>query len=87
MVPKKFEQINDFLFIDTYKSNKIKIGVNEITVNDSEMCVSLVNTGDISPEIAYVAPSSTRTSHVIFSRKRYRKPKDQVLFSLLYFVQ
>jgi len=23
-VPKKFEQINDHLFIDTYKSNKIK---------------------------------------------------------------
>jgi len=37
MVPKKVEQMNDF--IDTYKSNKIKIGVNEITVNDSEMCV------------------------------------------------
>jgi len=23
----------------TYKSNKIKIGVNEMTVNDSEVCV------------------------------------------------
>jgi len=32
-----------------YKSNNIKIGVNDMTVNDSE---SLVNTGDISPEIA-----------------------------------
>jgi len=28
IVPKKVEQINDYLFIDTYKSNKIKIGVN-----------------------------------------------------------
>jgi len=26
-------------FIDTYKSNNIKIGVNDMTVNDSEMCV------------------------------------------------
>jgi len=33
-VPKNVEQINDYLFIDTYKSNKIKVGVN-----DSEMCV------------------------------------------------
>jgi len=32
-------QINDYLFIDTYKSNKIKIGVIVMTVNDSEMCV------------------------------------------------
>lgn len=24
IVPKKVEQINDYLFIDTYKSNKIK---------------------------------------------------------------
>jgi len=38
-VPKKVEQISDHLFIDAYKSNKIKTGVNEITVNDSEMCV------------------------------------------------
>jgi len=37
IVPKKVEQINDHLFIDTYKSNKIKIGVNDMTVNDSEM--------------------------------------------------
>jgi len=33
----KFEQINDYLFIDTYKSDTIKIGVNEMRVNDSEM--------------------------------------------------
>jgi len=35
--PKKVEQINKF--IDTYKSNNIKIGVNDMTVNDSELCV------------------------------------------------
>jgi len=35
--PKIVEQINDHLFIDTYKSNNIKIGVNDMTVNDSEM--------------------------------------------------
>jgi len=39
-VPKKDDQINDHLFIDTYKSNKIKIGVHDMTVNDSEVCVS-----------------------------------------------
>jgi len=38
-VPKKVEQINDHLLIDTYKSNNINIGVNDITVNDSEMSV------------------------------------------------
>jgi len=34
-VPKKGEQINDHLFIDTFKSNNIKIGVNDMTVSDS----------------------------------------------------
>jgi len=54
IVPKKVEQIYDHLFIDAYKSNYIKIGVNDMTLIDSEMCVrwSLVNTVDISPEIA-----------------------------------
>jgi len=39
IAPKKVEQINDHLFIHTYKSNNIKIGVNDMTGNDSEMCV------------------------------------------------
>jgi len=39
IVPKKVEQINDYVFLDTYRANKIKIGVNEMMVNDSEMCV------------------------------------------------
>jgi len=30
IVPKKVEQINDYLFIDTCKSNNIKIGVNDM---------------------------------------------------------
>jgi len=38
IVPKKVEQINDHLFIDTYKSNNIKKGVNNTTVNDRK-CV------------------------------------------------
>jgi len=38
-VPIKVEKINDHLFIDTNKLNNIKIGVNDMTVNDSEMCV------------------------------------------------
>jgi len=32
IVPKKVEQINDHLFIDTYKSKNMKIGVNDMTV-------------------------------------------------------
>jgi len=39
IVPKKVEQINDHLFRDTYKSNNIKIGVNDMTMNEGEMCV------------------------------------------------
>jgi len=31
IVPKKVKQIIDHLFIDTYKSNNIKIGVNDMT--------------------------------------------------------
>jgi len=37
IVPKKVEHINDQLFIDTHKSNNIEIGVNDMTVNESEM--------------------------------------------------
>jgi len=33
----KDEQINDYLFIDSYKSNNVKIAMNEMWVNDSEM--------------------------------------------------
>jgi len=32
IVPKKVEQINYHLFIDTYKSNNIKIGDSELSV-------------------------------------------------------
>jgi len=32
IVPKKVEQINDNLFIDTHKSNNIKIGVNDLII-------------------------------------------------------
>jgi len=39
IVLNKVEQINDHIFIDTYKSNNIKICVNDMTVNDSEMSV------------------------------------------------
>jgi len=38
IVPKKVLN-NDYLFIDTYKSNKIEVGVNDMKVNDSEVCV------------------------------------------------
>jgi len=38
-VLKKVEQINDRLIIDTYKLNNIKIGVNDMAVNNSKMCV------------------------------------------------
>jgi len=36
-VSKKVEQINDNLFTDTYKSNTIKITMNELRVIDSEI--------------------------------------------------
>jgi len=36
-VPIKVEQINDYLFIDTYKSNKKDIGMNEMRVNDCDI--------------------------------------------------
>jgi len=39
ILPKSVEQLNDHLFIDTYKSNNIKIGMNDMMLNDSEMCV------------------------------------------------
>jgi len=54
-VPKKFKN-NDYLFIDTYKSNKIKFDMNEMTVNDRELCVrwNNINTRSVSPEIAKV---------------------------------
>jgi len=38
IVHKKVEKTNDYFFIDTDKSNNINIGVNDMTVNDSEMC-------------------------------------------------
>jgi len=37
IVPKRVEQIDDFSFIETYKSNKIQIGMIVMWVNDSEM--------------------------------------------------
>jgi len=38
-VLKNVEQMNDYLFIDTYKSSQIKIGMKEMRVNESEMFV------------------------------------------------
>jgi len=38
IVPKIVEQINDHIHRHL-QSNNIKIGVNDMTVNDSEMCV------------------------------------------------
>jgi len=35
-VPKKVEQVNDYLL---KQSNNMKVGVNNMTVNDSKMCV------------------------------------------------
>jgi len=52
IVPKKVKQINDHLFIDTYKSNNIKIGVNDMTMNDSEMRVRWKRQAWSIPEIS-----------------------------------
>jgi len=51
-VPKNVEQINDYLFIDTYKSNEIKVSVNDMTMNDSEMCERRKNEPWSIPEIS-----------------------------------
>jgi len=37
IVPIKVEQINVDLFLDTYDANKIKIGVNEMRMNETKM--------------------------------------------------
>jgi len=44
--------INDHLIIDTYKSNNLKIGVNDMTVSDSEMCVRWKEEAWSMPEIS-----------------------------------
>jgi len=49
---KNVEQINDHLFIDTYKSNNIKIGVNDMSVNGSDMCVRWKDEDWSTPEIS-----------------------------------
>jgi len=51
-VLKKIEQINDHLVIDTYKLNNIKIGVNDMTMNDSEMCVRRKDEAGSIPDIS-----------------------------------
>jgi len=50
--PEKVEHINDCLFMDSYKSNNIKIGVKDMTVNDSEMCVRRKDEAWSIPEIS-----------------------------------
>jgi len=52
IVPKMVEQLNDYLFIDTYKSIKIKIGMNKIRVNDSEMSIRWNNEAWPIPDIS-----------------------------------
>jgi len=47
-VPEKVEQIND-----SYTSNNIKIGVNDMTVNDGEMCVKTTQTLIHTPNISH----------------------------------
>jgi len=51
IVPKKVEEINDHLFIDTYKSNNINIGVNDLTVNDSKISVRCKRLGKDNPRV------------------------------------
>jgi len=43
IVPIKIEQINNYLYIDIDKSDKIKIGMHEMRVNDSEMSMRFNN--------------------------------------------
>jgi len=41
-----------YYLLDTYKSNNIKIGVNDVKVNDSEMCVRWKDEAWSIPEIS-----------------------------------
>jgi len=52
IVPKQLNKwMITVLFIDTYKSNNINIGVNDMTMNDGEMCVKWKDEA-WSPEIS-----------------------------------
>jgi len=46
LVPTKVEKINEYLFLDTNKSNKIKRGMNQMRVNDKlimlTFCISKI---------------------------------------------
>jgi len=39
VILNRLNKLMNYLFIDTYKSSKIQIGMNKMMVNDSEMCV------------------------------------------------
>jgi len=53
IVSKKLNKLMTMhLFIDIYKSNNIKIGVNDMTMNDSEMCVRWKRQALSIPEIS-----------------------------------
>jgi len=54
-VPKKVEQINDHSIINTYKSNNINIGVNDMTADNSEMRVRVKRQAWSIPEISVLA--------------------------------
>jgi len=49
-MPKQIEQINHNLFVHTYKANKIKIGMNEMRMNDSQMSMRWNNEACSIPE-------------------------------------
>jgi len=64
IVPKEVEHINDYLFMDTYMLNKIKLGMNEMRVNDSE--ISVCNFKTRANNQFYLIPDKPRTT-------RYKK--------------
>jgi len=47
----KFSKLCQLIFIDNYKSNKIKIAINEMMMNDSEINMRWINKAWSKPEI------------------------------------
>jgi len=69
-VLKKVEQINDHLFIETYNSNNIKIGVNDMTVND------IFGESDRWPCVKAAASGLQTLSSLIFIKVNGPKPAE-----------
>jgi len=69
-VPKKDERINDHSFIEAYKSNNIKIGVNDTTVNDSPETTHFREVITAQSFLYTSGPTPTGNSGIAFAHLR-----------------